>query len=138
MSASLTVKRNVLKACSMYTGYRYHHMYREALQALEGGKRGSRAISPHFEALPNLLISWGRYICTHGVGESLPLHLVTAACILSSACRAPGVPSPVKMAGTSMAWTVSPVTASAPPVLVPITPDLLFLLALIWLLCIRF
>lgn len=41
---------------------------------------------------------------------------------MSSACRDPGVPSPVRTDSTSTARTVSPVTASVPPVLVPSPP----------------
>lgn len=47
---------------------------------------------------------------------------------VSSACRDPGVPSPVRTDNTSMARTVSPATASVPLVLVPSPPVLLFIL----------
>lgn len=45
--------------------------------------------------------------------------LLTVLCAFLPACREPGVLSPVKTDGTSMAKTASPATASAPPASVP-------------------
>lgn len=76
---------------------------------------------------------WGELYVLHmelGVITSLPWSQHS----MSSACRDPGVPSPVRTDSTSTVRTVSPVTASAPPVLVPSPPVLVFIpLALIYL-----
>ena len=99
--------------CRLQTYYRH----REAFQASGGEKRGDRGCFTCFEVLPNPRTSGGNCVCymrPWGVMTSLPDHSR-----LSSACRGPGVPSPVRTDGTSTAKTASPATASAPPVLVP-------------------
>lgn len=88
---------------------------------------GTRAISPTLKLCQTHRCQEGTVFVTGGTGESLLFAWSQQSVSLSSACRGPGVPSPVRMASTSMARTVSPVTASAPLVLVPSPPVLPFI-----------
>lgn len=84
MSASLTIKRHVPKACSTCVCSRHHYRHKAPLEASGGKKKKrTRTVSP---ALKLCHIRWslgggGTIFVTCGAGDSLPLDLITAICV---------------------------------------------------------
>ena len=86
MSASLTIKRHVPKACSTCVCSRHHYRHKAPLEASGGKKKAYKDCFPCSEALPHPLVSggWGDYICylwSWGFITSWPDHSNLCLCL---------------------------------------------------------